>query len=697
MNKEIKKYTSSAITELFVQFFSTFKDEKGVYKYLDIIDSLIEKNSFLVNTLDLSRSNNDDVNELFNMLCTNPYEVIYSAHRGASEIYEQRHPGATKKIFAMFDESFYKGKIIDTLGNKFIGKLITTEGMVTSMSNKFQIPSKLFFECPDGHVTIVKQKMGGDMKIPVVCDTGNCKQKDFEDITSQHPDASYEQYRLLSIRSHNEFSLSEDELELLLFNDIVDDVEIGNIVRITGIIQPVQFSKKNVNLIMYKTRMICSYIENVNEMDYTISDDDKEYFQKFIQDENFYTRLINSIAPNIFGMSDVKESVLLQRVGGYFPEKENATKTREHFNIGNWGSGGMGKSAIAQWCEKNLPKTKIVQSRGATAKGLLLGLEDSPHGGKSVRAGALVICQNGGTVILDEYPRLPHEVRDELMTTMESGVANIAKSGHIASARADAGIYATGNAFEGEWDKTATLLENLGMTTPELQRFDFHWIITDEHDPNFDEKVADVILSDVVYKPDVKPLPVNMLVKYIEYVKQFKPTMTKETSNYLKKTYLKLRSSNHSKNTSPRILNTLIRTATAIAKIHQRNIVEESDIDKTITLIKKMLAQQGISIDEADTYITRQYNRIIQILCDDESFPNGMTVEQIMTKLHSEGTLEEIQQVKMDLGEKTRINNNIKIRYLFGKIKKSRYVKIIQNKPLTILYKNESGSMDDWN
>jgi len=696
MSKEIKTtYTDSALTDLIKKFFSTFKDDEGNYKYLDIIDSLGDKSSFLVNTLDFPRSNIDEANELYNLLCDNPHKVINSSYHASSQIHAQRFPDSNKKIFVMFDESFYKEKIIDTLGNKFIGKLVTTDGMVTSMSHKFQMADKLFFECPDGHITIIKQKMSTDMKIPVVCDNPSCKHRDFEDITSQHPDASFEQYRLLSIRSHNEFSLSEDELELLIFNDLVDCVSIGDIVRVTGIIQPIQFSKKNISLTMYKTRMICSYIENVNEVDYTISEDDENYFQEFIQKENFYTRLINSISPNIFGMSDIKESILLQRVGGYFPEKENSEKTREHFNIGVWGSGGMAKSALGIWCEKNLPKTKIVQSRGATAKGLLLGLEDSPHGGKSVRAGALVVCQNGGTVILDEYTRLPSEVRDELMSTMESGYANIAKSGHIAKARADAGIYATGNAFEGKWDKQSTLLENLHMTPPELQRFDYHWIVLDEHDPNFDEKVADVILNDVTYEPDVKPLPVDVIIKYIEYVKRFKPTMTPETTKYLKNTYLKLRSSNHSENTSPRILNTLVRTATTIARIHQRSIVEESDIDKTISLIKKMLAQQGISIDEADTYLTRQFNKVIQVLHDDKLFPNGMTVEQIMTRLHN-GSLEEIQQLKIDLGEKMKIQDNRKLRELFDKVKKSRYVMVIQHKPLTLLYKKESGSMDSW-
>ena len=155
----------------------------------------------------------------------------------------------------------------------------------------------------------------------------------------------------------------------------------------------------------------------------------------------------------------------------------------------------------------------------------------------------------------------------------------------------------------------------------------------------------DIIKNDVIHEPEVTSLPVNILIKYIEYVKQFKPIMTVQTSDYLKRTYLKLRSSNNSKNTSPRILNTLVRTATAIARIHQKNIVEEADIDKTIRLVKKMLGQQGISIDEADTYLTRQFNRIIQILHDDELHKSGMTVEEILNVLHNEGSVEEIHKM----------------------------------------------------
>ena len=155
----------------------------------------------------------------------------------------------------------------------------------------------------------------------------------------------------------------------------------------------------------------------------------------------------------------------------------------------------------------------------------------------------------------------------------------------------------------------------------------------------------DIKKNDVIHEPEVTSLPVNILIKYIEYVKQFKSIMTVQTSDYLKRTYLKLRSSNNSKNTSPRILNTLVRTATAIARIHQKNIVEEADIDKTIRLVKKMLGQQGISIDEADTYLTRQFNRIIQILHDDELHKSGMTVEEILNVLHNEGSVEEIHKM----------------------------------------------------
>jgi len=158
-----------------------------------------------------------------------------------------------------------------------------------------------------------------------------------------------------------------------------------------------------------------------------------------------------------------------------------------------------------------------------------------------------------------------------------------------------------------------------------------------------------------------------------------------------------LRASNDSKNTSPRILNTLIRTATAIARIHQKDIVEIEHIDKTLTLFKAMLAQQGVAIEEADTYLTRQSKHVIKILQEDTSFPDGMNVEQIMKMMHEQGTVEEIQHVKRDLGDGTTLSSNWKLRELFEKVKKMRSVKIVQNKPLLLLYKKELGSMDEWN
>ncbi len=688
---EAKTYTDSALSDMIKNFLESYKNDAG-YKYVDAIDNCIIETSIILNIKDIFSSSFEESSELYGILCNEPKRFLKAASRAAGEIFSSAHLGNEKKIFVHVDELMQKSEINKILGNKLIGKMITVNGMIIAKTPKFNFPSKVTFLCPDAHITVIKQDMDEDLKTPVLCDNPNCKHRDFEQKVV--PD-DFEQHRFVLLKSNADFSLSVDELPILLLNDLVDTIQIGENIQVTGYVKTKSFSNKQQNTVEYKNKIICSGVKKIDEIDYKISDDDIKNFEQIVKDEDFYKKMVNSIAPSVLGLSDVKESILLQQVRSPDIIQVGNTRVRGNIHVGVWGYSGVAKSKLGEWIDNNFPKTKIIHSNGATAKGLLLGLEDNSLGsGKSLHAGAFVYCSEG-VVVMDEFIRTGDDVKKELMTTLESGIASISKSGHQAKVSATAALYATGNAFEGEWDETANLSINLNMTSAELQRFDYHWVVLDKFDEAFDSKIASTILDGAQYVIEEAPHNADFLYKYIKYVKKFNPKLVQnsEVNQYLHKVYMNLRKDPNAKQAgiSPRHLNTMIRTTLAITRLHQREIPSIEDVDKALSLLRNMLKQQNVSVSEEDTYLNRQFNRAMQILNDGKI--EGYSAEELFNKLRITGSEDDIADTMLDLGDVSSQNTNRKWRAVLQKLKKSPRIHILSRRPLVLSFKKDLGDM----
>ena len=99
------------------------------------------------------------------------------------------------------------------------------------------------------------------------------------------------------------------------------------------------------------------------------------------------------------------------------------------------------------------------------------------------------------------------------------------------------------------------------------------------------------------------------------------------------------------------------------------------------------MMQRGISVAEADTYTTRQSNRCITVLKEVSSM--GITVDDLLDRLHTTGSKEEIEQTVLDLGKEMKLNNNKKWRNVISLLRRSIMISIISNKPMVLSYKHE--------
>ena len=679
-------YTDSAISDLIKEFLSQFKDSNGNYRYVESIDHAFSSGMVTIDTFDFLKTKLDSgmkINELMNMESERFLKGLY---RAVAEIYEQRNE--PKKIQVLVDCSQEKSSIIEALNQKSIGKIVSVDGIIISRSKVYNAIEKGVYTCPDGHETHIEQTDHNNLKVPVVCENPDCKHRDFElDILK----STFKTYRTISVKSDDDFSLSDDEVQVVLSGSLSEYVEAGDRIEITGIVKlkGIAVGKSKVQTV-FQNYLDALNVKKLDDVDQVITTEDEEIFRNLVHETDFYQRMINSIAPSILGYDEIKESLLLQLVRSPDKRKHDGTIVRGWFNIGLWGDSGVAKTAMAEHINQNYPRTQIIGSKGATDVGLTLGIGEDSSGNKVLRAGAFVLNRSYGITIMDEFPRTHPEVINGIYTTVENGIASIAKSGFQATQKADSSLLATGNAYSEDWNDANNLRDNLNISTAMLQRFDFHWIIRDNPSESKDSKIADAILSGVDFDESFKPFQTSMLVKYFKFVRQFHPELSDEVKEHLKKAYVNLRRNPTSKENgiSPRHLNTLIRTTLAISRLYQKKYSTIEDAEKAIELVKKNLDQRGISVSESETYTNRQFNRCIAILKELPS-ATGIDIAALFEKLQSTGTKEEIQQCIADLGKTPSQRENKKYREVISKLRRSPLISIISEKPMVLSYKQE--------
>ena len=80
--------------------------------------------------------------------------------------------------------------------------------------------------------------------------------------------------------------------------------------------------------------------------------------------------MANSIAPEIFGMEDVKKALLLMMVGGSTVEMEDGIKIRGDLNLALIGDPGVAKSQLLKYIAKVTPRGVYATGKGSSSTGL---------------------------------------------------------------------------------------------------------------------------------------------------------------------------------------------------------------------------------------------------------------------------------------------------------------------------------------
>jgi len=617
-------FTESAKVDNIKKFLIEFKDKSGNYKYIEKIDSLTGSN-VMIELFDLFDFERESTNgfKIWEYFMKQSSEAIRLCKRAVKEVYATSHGFETSQslnVNILIDKSEIDISVSQAIKNKFVNKLISLEARVTGESEVKTRIVKGIWVCKDGHDTEQLEK-------PFVCDNQKCKHRDLK---LDKIKSVFEYYRNIYLKDFTNVDHNSDALICEAQGDLIDSAKVGEAVNITGYITIENNKNKFFNILHLLN------IKRVNEINYNITDSEKENFRTLTKQSGYWDKLVTSMAPNIHNSKLMKIAFLLGYVGGV-----RWTKNQRYWiNVLVVGDSGTAKSKIAEWGKLVLPDVSWVSSNSGSPKGLFAGQREQVDGEKVLEVGPMITASGRGLLCIDEFVR-SKELFPIFYSPMETGVFNSATVGGHADLPCETPVYATGNPKKSnKWDENKSILENLDVVERSLlSRFDLIVIAKEQGNKEERDSIADSILeSDDQIQKNPNVIDEISIVKLLLYAKTFKPILTQKAREVIKATFQDIYSKKESEEsekyaeTNYRFVGMMARVITAISKLHFHNETTEEDVALAHSIIREMYAQRGLITNLANTYVDRVSQLIYTILKESRQ---PMTDLEIHTTLSS--------------------------------------------------------------
>jgi replicative DNA helicase Mcm len=497
---------------------------------------------------------------------------------------------------------------ISHIRHDLIGKLIMLRGIIRTISTVKYIPKTITFECQScGHTVQMRLKLDPDQPIPSPKICINCGKKSRMKIVNRELIDS-QKMTLEEDTEERDMSTQTSQIECLLLDDLVDPsmnstLVPGTKIKVVGILNTKE-SRKDIKIktvSLYPIINVLSVIpieQTFSSIEITKEDTDK--IIEMSKDQNLREKLMDSIAPDIFGYQDVKEAALLQLFSG-----DTKAAKRSDIHILLIGEPGLGKTSIGKSLMSIAPKSVYALGTASSKVGLTATVTKQDNDWV-LEAGAMPLA-NGGLLVLDEIDKIDNEDREALHETLEQQRLTVNKANIHATLSTKVSVFAIANPKFGRFDDASPLISQVDMPPTLINRFDLIFVMKDTLDELKDGNVVDIMLNG---NKNINIFPSETTRKYIAYAKRTTPELSKEANKLIKDFYLSVRVTAMKVGTpvipiSPRQLEAIYRLSLAHARLRLSPTIEAQDASEAIKLVTSFLKGVGIDPDTGNFDIDR--------------------------------------------------------------------------------------------
>ncbi|KAL8915029.1 MAG: hypothetical protein Q9171_000469 [Xanthocarpia ochracea] len=377
--------------------------------------------------------------------------------------------------------------------------LVRVTGVVTRRTGVFPQLKYVRFDCTKCGVTLgpFQQESNVEVKISY-CQ--NCQSRGPFTLNSEK--TIYRNYQKLTLQE-SPGTVPAGRLprhrEVILLWDLIDSAKPGEEIEVTGIYRnnyDAQLNNRN-GFPVFATILEANHVVKSHDQlaGFRLTEEDERDIRSLARDPKIVDKIIASMAPSIYGHTDIKTAVALSLFGGVSKEAQGKLNIRGDINVLLLGDPGTAKSQVLKYIEKTAHRAVFATGQGASAVGLTASVRRDPLTAEWTLEGGALVLADRGTCLIDEFDKMNDQDRTSIHEAMEQQTISISKAGIVTTLQARCGIIAAANPIGGRYNSTIPFAQNVELTEPILSRFDILCVVRDTVDPEEDERLANFVVG----------------------------------------------------------------------------------------------------------------------------------------------------------------------------------------------------------
>lgn len=488
-----------SIKREFKSFLTEYVDENGLSVYGNRIRTLGEINA---ESLEVSYGQLTDMKAILAFFLANaPAEVLKLFDEVAMDVVLLHYPDY-ERIHSEIHVRIYDLPLnysLRQLRQQHLNSLVRVSGVVTRRTGVFPQLKYVKFDCTKCGVTLGPFQQESNVEVKITyCQ--NCQSRGPFALNSEK--TVYRNYQKLTLQE-SPGTVPAGRLprhrEVILLWDLIDKAKPGEEIEVTGIYRnnyDAQLNNRN-GFPVFATILEANNVVKTHDQlaGFRLTEEDEHKIRALSRDPQIVDKIVNAMAPSIYGHTDIKTAVALSLFGGVAKTTKGAHHVRGDINVLLLGDPGTAKSQVLKYVEKTAHRAVFATGQGASAVGLTASVRRDPLTSEWTLEGGALVLADRGTCLIDEFDKMNDQDRTSIHEAMEQQTISISKAGIVTTLQARCGIVAAANPIGGRYNSTIPFSANVELTEPILSRFDILCVVRDTVDPSEDERLARFIVG----------------------------------------------------------------------------------------------------------------------------------------------------------------------------------------------------------